>query len=156
MKTILDIIKGVHPGKFIERELKKQNVNNRQFALSINEHPQTLGAIINGKRRMNVPLSLKIEEKLGLEEGFLMTLQVYNDIRVAKFDPNYKPDLSKIRKGLFWDTSLEMINWKQMKRGVIERIFSYGNEDEQKEIIRFYGKKEVDLLLDNFIVDFKR
>jgi plasmid maintenance system antidote protein VapI len=156
MKTILDIIKGVHPGKFIEHELKKQNVNNRQFALSINEHPQTLGAIINGKRRMNVPLSLKMEEKLGLEEGFLMTLQVYNDIRVAKFDPNYKPDLSKIRKITFWDTSVEMINWKQMKRGVIERIFSYGNEDEQKEIIRFYGKKEVDLLLDNFIVDFKR
>ena len=144
MKTILDIIKGVHPGKFIERELKKQNVNNRQFALSINEHPQTLGAIINGKRGMNVPLSLKIEEKLGLEEGFLMMLQVYNDIRVAKFDPDYKPDLSKIRKGLFWDTNIDKIDWKRMKIGVIKRVFSRGNEEEKNEISRFYGKETVD------------
>ena len=64
MKTVLEIIKGVHPGKFLERELKKHIINNRQFALSIGEHPQTIGAIINGKRRMNIALSLKIEEKL--------------------------------------------------------------------------------------------
>lgn len=156
MKSIIDIIKGVHPGKFIDRELKKKNINKRQFALSISEHPQTLGAIINGKRRMNVLLSLKMEEKLGLEEGFLMTLQVYNDIAVAKFDPNYKPDLSKIRKITFWDTTIESIDWKQMKRGVIERVFSYGNNDEQKEIIRFYSKNEVDSVLNKVVVDFKR
>ena len=156
MKTILDIIKGVHPGKFVERELKKHNFNQRQFVLSINEHPQTLGAIINGKRRMNVDLSLKIEEKLNLEEGFLMTLQIHNDIKIAKFDPNYKPDLSKIRKVTFWDTNINGIDWKLMKRSVIERIFSYGNEIEQAEIVEFYGKSEVDLVLDKYIIDFKR
>ena len=156
MKTILDIIKGVHPGKFLDRELKKHNFNQRQFALSINEHPQTLGAIINGKRRMNVELSLKIEEKLNLQEGFLMTLQIHNDIKIAKFDPNYKPDLSKIRKVTFWDTNINTIDWKLMKRSVIERIFSYGDEFEQVEIIKFYGKKEVDLVLNKYVIDFKR
>ena len=144
MKTILDIIKGIHPGKFVQRELKKHNFNQRQFALSINEYPQTLSAIINGKRRMNVELALKIEEKLNLEEGFLMTLQIHNDIKIAKFDENFKPDLSKIRKGTFWDTDLNKIDWKQMKIGVVKRIFSRGDEDEKEEITRFYGKSTVE------------
>ena len=156
MKTVLEIIKGVHPGKFLERELKKHIINNRQFALSIGEHPQTIGAIINGKRRMNIALSLKIEEKLKLEEGFLMTLQLHYDIKLSKFDPDYKPDLSKIRKITFWDTTLETIDWKKMKRSVIERIFSYGEEEEQKEIIRFYGKERVDLITKSLIINFKR
>ena len=156
MKTVLEIIKGVHPGKFLERELKKHIINNRQFALSIGEHPQTIGAIINGKRRMNIALSLKIEEKLQLEEGFLMTLQLHYDIKLSKFDPDYKPDLSKIRKITFWDTTLETIDWKKMKRSVIERIFSYGEEEEQKEIIKFYGKERVDLITKSLIINFKR
>ncbi|MDO8316983.1 MAG: helix-turn-helix domain-containing protein, partial [Flavobacterium sp.] len=132
MKTI-DIIKGIHPGKIVERELKKRNINQRQFALSIGEHPQTLGAIIKGNRRMNVALSLKIEEQLELEEGFLMTLQVFYDIKEAKNDSTYKPDLSKLRKVTFWDTSFDKIDWKQNKVAVIKRIFSRGTEIEQEE-----------------------
>jgi len=147
MKSKLDILKGIHPGKFIERELLKSKISKRQFALSINEHPQTLGAIIKGTRNMNVDLSLKIEEKLDLEEGFLMTLQVFHDIKKAKRDENYKPDLSKFRKGIFWDTTYEKIDWKLMKRSIIQRVFSYGNKVEQKEITDFYGKKEVDEIL---------
>ena len=147
MKSKLDILKGVHPGKFIERELLKSKISKRQFALSINEHPQTLGAIIKGTRNMNVDLSLKIEEKLELEEGFLMTLQVFHDIKKAKRDVNYKPDLSKLNKITFWDTTFEKIDWRLMKISVIKRIFSYGNKDEQEEIIRFYGKNEVDKIL---------
>lgn len=96
---------------------------------------------------MNVDLSLKIEEKLELEEGFLMTLQVFHDIKKAKRDENYKPDLSKLNKITFWDTTFEKIDWRLMKISVIKRIFSYGNKDEQEEIIRFYGKNEVDKIL---------
>jgi addiction module HigA family antidote len=142
MKTI-DIIKGIHPGKFVERELKIRNLNQRQFALSIGEHAQTLSAIIKGSRRMNVALSLKIEEQLELEEGFLMTLQVFYDIKEAKKDSTYKPDLSKLRKGIFWDTDFDKIDWKLMKISIVKRVFSYGTKSEQDEITRFYGKDEV-------------
>lgn len=143
MKT-LDIVKGIHPGKMVERELKKRKINNRQFALMIDEYPQTLGAIINGKRKMNVDLSLKIEKELEMEEGFLMTLQVFYDIKEAKRDYNYKPDLSKLRKVTFWDTTFDRIDWKQNMVSVIKRVFSRGTEVEQEEIIRFYGKEVVD------------
>ena len=147
MKSKLEILKGVHPGKVIERELLKKNLSKRQFALSINEHPQTLGSIIKGNRNLNVALSLKIEQLLGFEEGFLMTLQVFHDIKLAKRDVNYKPDLSKLRKGTFWDTTFDRIDWKLMKRSIIQRIFSYGDETEQAEIIRFYGKNEVEKII---------
>ena len=149
MKTKLDILKGVHPGKIIERELQKRNISKRQFALSIDEYPQTLGSIIKGNRNMNVDLSLKIEDKLGFEEGFLMTLQVFYDIKLSKKDLNYKPDLSKFRKGIFWDTTYEKIDWRLMKKSIIKRIFSYGNELEQEEIRNFYGTNEVDNILLN-------
>ena len=147
MKSTLEIVKGVHPGKMIERELLKRKTNKRQFALSINEHPQTLGSIIKGNRKMNTDLSLKIEDALGFEEGFLMTLQVFHDIKLAKRDVNYKPDLSILNKITFWDTTFELIDWKLMKRAVIQRVFSYGNDEEQEEIRRFYGKNEVDKIL---------
>jgi antitoxin HigA-1 len=144
MYAILKYIKGIHPGKIIDRELKKQNINQRQLAMAIGEHPQTLNAIIQGRRSMNTVLALKIEDKLGLEEGFLMTLQVHHDIKLAKKDETYQPDLTKLRKNTFWDTTLEKIDWKLMKRAVISRVFTYGTKEEQEEIIRFYGKEEVE------------
>jgi addiction module HigA family antidote len=82
MKDILEVIKGIHPGFFIEKELKKRGIPSGKFAMSIDEYPQTLSAIINGRRSMNLPLSLKIENVLGYEEGFLMTLQLYYDIKI--------------------------------------------------------------------------
>jgi len=144
MESMINILKGLHPGRFIDRELKKLKISQRQLAISINEHPQTINSIINTKRNLNTKLALKIEEKLGFEEGFLMTLQVHYDIKQAKFDKNYKPDLSKLSKSTFWDTTFDRIDWKLMKRAVITRVFAYGTEEEQQEIIRFYGKSEVD------------
>lgn len=147
MKTKIDLLKGIHPGKIIERELLKSKISKRQFALSVGEYPQTLGAIIKGNRNMNIDLSLKIEEKLHFDEGFLMTLQVFYDIKQSKIDINYKPDLSKFRKGIFWDTTFDKIDWKLMKRAIIHRIYSYGNENEQTEIKHFYGENEVEEIL---------
>lgn len=139
----LEIIKGIHPGKVIERALLQRKISKRKFALSINEHPQTLGAIINSKRNMNVELSLKAEKELNFEEGFLMTLQVFFDIKKAK-ESHLKPNLSKFRKVLFWDTDISKIDWNLQKKAIINRVFSRGNEIEKKEIIRFYGQEEID------------
>jgi antitoxin HigA-1 len=144
MQTTLEIIKGVHPGKFVERELLKQKINKRQFAIAIGEHPQTLGAIIKGSRKMNVELSLKIEEKLQLEEGLLMTLQVFYDVKQAKKKNSLKPDISKLSKVLFWDTTFDKIDWQQMKVAVIKRVFSRGTKEEKDEITRFYGEDVVE------------
>ena len=50
-----------------------------------------------------------------------------------------KPDLSKIRKTLFWDTIFDRIDFTAHSRYVINRVFERGTEEEILEIIRFYG-----------------
>jgi plasmid maintenance system antidote protein VapI len=146
VKTDISIIKGIHPGFILERELKLRKIRKGQFALSIQEYPQTLVTITKGKRKMNTSLALKIESALGLEEGFFMILQVYHDIEVEKRkqDVNYHPNLTMLRPVLFWDTKIEKIDWRKQKRAIIERVFERGNKEEKEEIIRFYGKETTD------------
>ena len=146
MQKEIAILKGVHPGAILERELKKRSLSKGRFALTINEYPQTIGAITKGKRDMNTPLSLKIEEALGMDEGYLMTLQVYYDIQKIKRQTgqNNHPDLSLIRRAIFWDTDIDKIDWAKQKKAVINRVFERGSEQEKAEIIRFYGKEIID------------
>ncbi len=149
MKSTTSIIKGVHPGVILERELKLRHVKKGLFALSIGEYPQILGDVTKGKRRMNAALSLKVEKALGFEEGYFMVLQAYYDIaeekqRQAK---SRHPDLSKIRPVIFWDTDVKSIDWEKQKVAVVYRIFERGNEQEILEIIRFYGRDEVATIL---------
>jgi len=145
----IEIVKGIHPGVLLERELKKRSLSKGRFALAINEYPQTIGAITKGKRDMNTSLSLKIEQALGMDEGYLMTLQVYYDIKKIKQQAgqNNHPDLSLIRPAIFWDTSIDKIDWAKQKRAVIKRVFERGNEQEKTEITRFYGKDVVDEII---------
>jgi plasmid maintenance system antidote protein VapI len=142
MKNRLEIFKGLHPGIVIDRELKKRKIPSGRLAISINEFPQTMSAIIKGRRAMNTPLSLKIEKALDFEEGSLMMLQVFHEIRQLKKKSSidYHPDLSKIRPVVFWDTDINKIDWNKNKSAVIERIFEFGNKEEQDEITRFYGQ----------------
>jgi antitoxin HigA-1 len=144
----IEIIKGIHPGFILERELKKRHLRKKNFALSVNEFPQTLGAITKGKRNMNTALALKIEKSLGLEEGYLMILQVYYDIEQEKHkEYSEKPDLTKLNAALFWDTKMDKINWVKQKKTVIKRVFERGNDTEKQEITRFYGENVIHEIL---------
>ena len=97
---------------------------------------------------MNTALALKLEKALGLEEGFLMILQVFYDIKREKQKEQHPtPDLSKFRKVIFWDTRLEPIDWERQYKAVIKRIFARGNEKEKEEITRFYGQEKINEVL---------
>jgi antitoxin HigA-1 len=152
MDSTIAIIKGIHPGIILERELKKRKLGKGQFANSIHEFPQTIASITKGKRRMNTALSLKIEKALNIEEGYFMVLQAYSDIETLKKKQQKKhhPDLSKIRPVIFWDTEIEKIDWDRNKTAVIKRIFERGNDDEKMEIFRFYGKEIVLSILEDY------
>jgi plasmid maintenance system antidote protein VapI len=148
MKTELSIIKGIHPGLILERELKQRHLHKGPFAISLDEYPQTLVSITKGKRRMNTNLALKIEKALGIYEGYFMTLQVFYDIKELK-KKQYKllPDFTKLRRVLFWDTKMESIDWEKQKNAVINRVFERGNDSEKKEITRFYGIENINSIL---------
>lgn len=145
----IEYLKGIHPGIILDRELKKRKLHKGPFALSIQEYPQTFSAITKGKRNMNTSLALRIEEALGIEEGFFMMLQVFYEIKEErkKAGMDKTPDLSKIRPAIFWDTDMLKIDWLAQKKAVIDRIWQRGSEEEKKEITRFYGTEEVNKIL---------
>ena len=113
----LEKYKGIHPGIILERLLAKKEISQRPFALSIGEHLQTINAITKGRRRLNTALALKIEAALGLEEGSLAFLQTYYEIAQEKKKALRTPNLSNLRKSLFWDTDIYKINWDKQYRG---------------------------------------
>jgi hypothetical protein len=49
----------------------------------------------------------------------------------------------KIKKELFWDVDFNRLDKNKNKRLVIERVLSYGNLSELKEIINFYGREGI-------------
>jgi len=148
MKSDLQLLRGIHPGFVLERELQKRHIRKGIFALSLQEYPQTLTAITKGKRGMNTSLALKIEKALDLEEGYFMILQVYYDIEEEKRKQNKtRTNLPQLRPVLFWDTKINAIDWEKQKKAIIKRVFERGNEMEKNEIIRFYGAKTVEMIL---------
>src|SRR5258708_3084144 len=92
MEKGLSLLKGIHPGIVLERELPKRNLGRGRFSFSCSELSKPIGAIMKGKGDMNTALALRIEEKLGLEEGFFMLLQVKKPFLQPKFllDPQCK------------------------------------------------------------------
>jgi len=143
------LIKGIHPGIILERELNKRKLPKRRLAILMNEFPQLLGDITKGKRRINPSLSIRLGNALGVDESFFLILQAYFDIEQEKKKRALQihPNLSKLRPVLFWDTDIKSINWEKNKTSIIKRVFERGNEQEMKEIIRFYGKEETKTVL---------
>ncbi|WP_026714426.1 helix-turn-helix transcriptional regulator [Flavobacterium daejeonense] len=149
MNKLIEKYKGIHPGILLERLLKKKAISQRPFAISIGEHPQTLNAITKGRRKLNIALALKIEEKLNLEEGSLALLQTYFDIKEEKNKTKQNtPNLTLLRKSLFWDTDISKIDWKKQNIAVIKRVFERGNDIEMEEIKRFYNSDQIKNALD--------
>lgn len=137
--TELEPLKGIHPGKVIERKLKSLNLSQRRFADLIGIHNQSLNAIIKGKRRISVDTGLRIEKNFNLPEGFLLTLQVYYDIKSLKSSRQKKINIKpNVREILFWDTDFRQIDWIGQKEAVIRRVRERGSKREIEEIMRFY------------------
>ena len=141
MDNRISIIKGLHPGKLIERDLKKKGITQRVLAKDTGIFYQAINAIITGRRNITTEQALKIETVLGYEEGFLSILQSYYEIKQYKEKEltNLYTGSPNIRKILFWDTDFDKINWGKYKKAVIQRVLERGSKEEINEIKRFYG-----------------
>lgn len=144
MNNLIEIIKGIHPGKFIERELKKKKLTQRALAEETAIPFQTINAIIAGRRNLTIEQALKIDQALGFKEGFYAILQTHYDIKLCKDKElaNLYTEAPRIRKSLFWDTDFDQISWGKYKETVIKRVFERGSKEEIEEIKRFYKLSE--------------
>lgn len=140
MNNLIEIIKGIHPGKFIERELNKKNLTQRALAEKTAIPFQTINAIIVGRRNLTTEQALKIDQALGFEDGFFAILQTHYDIKQYKEKElaSLYTEAPRIRKSLFWDVDFSKINWGKYKDAVVKRVFERGSEEEIEEIKRFY------------------
>lgn len=147
MDSRINIVKGIHPGKLIERDLKKKHLTQRFLAEKTGIPYQTINAIIMVRRKLTIGQALKIETILHYEEGFLAILQTHYDIEQYK-DREFKKHFDKgprIRRSLFWDADFDKINWTRSKKAVIRRVLERGNTAEVDEIRRFYHLSANDL-----------
>lgn len=153
MKSDIEILKGIRPGKIVGWELQERKLSQKAFADTIGVKPQALNAVITGRRNLTTDMALKIEQALGYEEGFLLTLQAFYEIAEYK---NRMADASvsgvpAIRRMLFWDVDFDKIQWGRSKEYVIERVMERGDEAEKQEIARFYGMDRA--ALDRYMPD---
>ncbi len=140
----LSKIKGIHPGLILKRELSKNNIRSNDLAIAIDEHKQTLSAVLNQKRGINPKLSIKLANRFDVADDYFMLLQASYDVqKAADSITKPKPNLEKFRKVLFWDTSFDKLDWLKHKKAIIKRVLERGNESEIKEIISFYGKQTI-------------
>ena len=136
--------KGIHPGLILAHELEKREIKKRPFALSISVLPQTINDITKGRRRLTPAISLKIDRALSLEEGTMLLLQAYYDLKLEKEkSPGPTPDLKNLRRILFWDTDFNKIDWQKHATAIINRVFERGNDIEKKTLLAFYGRNKI-------------
>ena len=138
-------------GAILKRILFKKGISQRQLAIKANELPQRINDIIAGRRKITPEQSLKIEKVLEIDDaGFFYKIQANHDIYLAQLQERLKckPDISHFRRAIFWDIDLDKLDWIENKEWIIQRIFEYGNEEEAKTIINFYGKVTVLAVLD--------
>lgn len=138
-------------GAVLEHIMKREAVSQKSLSEKTEILPQRINDYIKGRRRLTAEVSLKIEKALGISiEGYFYILQTNHDIYVAaeKTKNADIPDLSRIKRVYFWDTDMSKIDWRGNARSVVKRIFEYGDDRAVKEIIRFYGRNTVKLILE--------
>ena len=138
------LIRGIHPGSVIAYVLKQKQISQHAFAKQIHTHPQSLNAIIKGKRKINLKLALKIENYFHWEKGGLMILQVFYDIKTLEQKNKKEMDIGHFRPALFWDTDIKKIDWNKNRKAVIKRVLNRGNSKEKQAIRDFYKQQAND------------
>lgn len=157
----LNRIKGIHPGAILKRELKKRKIKSIDLANEIREHAQTINAITKERRNMNAKLSYKLGEYFDIPNNYFMIIQATYEVEKYKITQIRKtnPLIGKIRKSIFWDTKIELIDFEKNQRFIIQRILERGNKEEINHLIKIYSlqtiQEELHHIKDSFLPSFK-
>lgn len=156
-----DKIKGIHPGAVLKREIKSLGIKSINLAKEISEHPQTINAITKEKRGINAKLSVKLGDYFNISQEYFILLQAAYQVAAYKKSKlkNANPLIGKFRTSLFWDTKIELIDYKKNKKSVIQRILERGNQKEIQNLIEIYSiktiKREISKIPNSFVPNYK-
>lgn len=139
-------ITGIHPGAILRYALQQKAWSGKALAATIDEHPQTISAIMNERRGINPALSIKLAGPLGVSNDYFMLLQAAWEVKqAAKIDNNRAPG-PQLPRELFWDTDFDKIHWQQQSRAVIQRVLERGNEADLLVLLAYYGSPAIEAL----------
>lgn len=57
----------------------------------------------------------------------------------------------KLRESLFWDVDYKKLDYKKDANFIIGRVLDFGNLEEYKEILKFYGLSKIKKVAQNHI-----
>ena len=124
--------------------MHKRSIELAEMTSILDEDALRLNTVVNGTENMDLLLSRKLGNYLEVSSDYFMKLQEpYYLKKLYIKHPQKKPNLDILRRVLFWDTDIDSINWEDYKGSVIMRVFQRGNFSEKKEIVRFYGSRNV-------------
>lgn len=69
-------------GEMIRERMASLGISQVELAGRCSEHVQTISAVLNGKRDINIPLSVKLDAALGLESGSVALAQAKHLVSV--------------------------------------------------------------------------
>jgi len=157
----LERVKGIHPGAILKRELKKRGIRSIDLANEIDEYPQTINAITKERRGVNAKLSIELGGYFEIPNDYFMILQACYEVNTFKNSELRKtnPLLGKIRRSIFWDTNIELIDIEKHRKFIIQRILERGNKQEIKSLIKIYTlktiKNELPKIKNSFIPNYQ-
>ena len=136
----IQILRGIHPGKLIENDLKKNHISQETIARQVGVSKQMINAIIAGRRDISIELSLKLDHALNYEEGSLAQLQTWYKIEEIKTKQSLSLFSSppNVRQVLFWDYDYDKLDWGRYRNAIIHRVLERGSREEKAEIARYY------------------
>ena len=139
----IDSYKGILPGHVIAHYLKKNEFTQKQLAFEVGEYPQTINAILAGRRDIPVGLSLRLDRALGFEEGTLLILQTYYKIKLEQQKEMTRSNgvpIPRIRSVVFWDTDPSLLDWDKHRTFIMKRVLEKGSEEEINAVKQYYGE----------------
>jgi len=107
-------IKGIHPSFALKKAMQDKGIKPIELAEALQEHKQTISAILNERRSITPTLSVKLANYFKVPEDYFMLLQSSYDVKKVMQTQN-TPNLKKLRKVLFWDTDFSKIDWHKNK-----------------------------------------
>jgi len=93
-------IKGLHPSFVLKKAMHDKGIKAIELAEALQEHKQTISAILNERRSITPALSVKLADYFKLPEDYFMLLQSSYDVKKVMQTQN-SPNLKNFRKVLF-------------------------------------------------------
>jgi antitoxin HigA-1 len=79
-----DNLPAIHPGEFLDDELKALGMSARKFAEHIDVAPNAVTRIINGEQRITAEMAMRLGKVFGTGERYWMNLQDHYDAKNAR------------------------------------------------------------------------